>query len=861
MAPPLGPERNPAQEFAASRYAPESLSAELITRATNPVDFFYGLREMHRKLEDGNIPGSLSNDFRPPGILTSMFERAHNLHLTPAELIRRRWVESYDEESGIAVLTHRRYSAVALDMDQGEPHKLPDGRVVEVVFLGKPEVREILAATYDTGVLEFETRSIMGEQIGAMLNLNARDDLATLVDWEHGTNAKYKPDHLKALHNLPSIAELESTDITTSKEFREKRELGDQIEEAFFCNLIMLRSGSKQDMKDLLARPGAKFLISKMAAEEDARREAKYNALSESEKAAAGPYKRYTREDWEAEYIGDVDAWTDDMARDPEETWRQEREDRSGIYAGREFGKRGKLTKWANIPAFAGRPGEMSTDEENHFIEEDVGGACGSKEASWITTTQLRNIGAYASEGYVALPNGKSWLPLGEFRYISSDDRGKFYGYMFYFKEGTRGRSSGLRGMIGRMPDMAMNLYDWAQVAVPLTDEKGNVINGPDNKPIIVKRSIWDAWLGTAEQPKKDMVTGKVAEYGVTELDPGIHPEDIKKGLVLQVTIPAAPGAPSRMAYMYKEDAARIANGEFELVVATNPKIKQARAFYATKEDAKAIRDGEGMLMEETLLEDVVMDKVVLRKKGEKRQFYAKRVKAEGYNRLGSLKFDSLERDFSGTFGTMQWLMGRENIGVWADLLNVTKFSADDFELSELKKKIKYIGITQNLIVLTKGSPHLYDTGRITYEGVKSYDLSDIGAGTLTMPVIETTGTETIQRNLLRNQMAARIRSATYVKKIMPQTAKIYTRGRGGAIFKEVPVTGNIENDIKEAFNQKPKTEEELVQHYVDDVDTLGKEADVDQPLRLYNEAATWLTTDIGIVRGRRAKQTYVQLT
>ncbi|HTK03353.1 MAG TPA: hypothetical protein VL401_01120, partial [Alphaproteobacteria bacterium] len=159
--------------------------------------------------------------------------------------------------------------------------------------------------------------------------------------------------------------------------------------------------------------------------------------------------------------------------------------------------QRGLLTMYSNIAAFKGDPGEFSKEKENKFIE-GIGNAVGSVEASWLAATFLRVSGAFASEGYVHLPNGNSALPLGEPRYISSDDTGKFFAYMWNIKEGSSGRSSGLKDMIGRIPDMAMNLFDWAQVEVDLPNGRKG------------RRSIWDAWLGTPGGKRKiDLLTGK----------------------------------------------------------------------------------------------------------------------------------------------------------------------------------------------------------------------------------------------------------------------------------------------------------------------------------------------------------------
>jgi hypothetical protein len=851
-APGSGPEKDPNAEFAASRMGymgSESVSTELIIHAVEPADLFHGLRMMELKLEDGNIPQSLGNDFRPPSILTQMFERAHNLHLSPEELKRRKWIVDYDPASGYAVLSRSksRLTGLALDVDKTTRAEYK-GELVTAIDLGTPETRPEMAVAYDRAVLEMETRAIVGEQIGVLLNLNVRDDLGTLVDWEHGTQAKYKPDHLKSLFNLPSIRELEEMTVHTPEEVEKKRELGDQIEEAMFLQLVMLKSGTKADMQDLLSRPGAQYLISKLAKEEEARRQ---------NSAPDGTAISYTRDNWIADYIGDVDAWTDDMQRDLK-TWRAERNDRTGRYATREFGRRGKLTKWGNICAFAGDPGEMSFKEEENFIVNDIGGAIDSVEASWIATCMMRNVGAYASEGYIALPNGTSHIPLGEFRFITSDDRGKFYSNMFDMKEATRGRSSGLQEMIGRTPDMAMNLFDWAQVVVDDVyerDEFGNLKNDDFGNAIKARRSIWDAWLGTAEQPKKDLVTGKVAEWEFGTLD--INDQDDASLIAnggAQVYEGRSSTGDTYKYYVDKRDVARINSGDIVKSEVEDPVTHRKRVFFVTKQGLEAINNGNAIRM-----------RVTDTKNGTSRAFYAKKVNAEGYHRLGDLNFDTLERDFNGTFGTMQWLMGRENGGVFTDTKNIDKFGVQDFYLSELKKKIKYIGIVLNPVVLTKGSMHLYDMGKVTYDGISSFDLSDTGGPTFTFHEIRTKGSETIQRNFFRNLIAARIHSANWVLNIMTKDLDTFNLGRiAGGLDKKIPVSNILELFIKEALREHPKTEEEVLRHYVDDLIRLEKHDDFMQPKKFYDETGAWLKDKrfkrVGIKKGRKARFSYERI-
>jgi len=593
----IEPEKNPQLEAAIANKLvgrSESMNDELIATASTPQELFRGLRNIEEKLENGNIPGNLNESYRPPAQLSLMYNRATNLKVTNTELESRGWLTGYNPSTGEGLPAHRKYSAMALNMD--EEFIIKDGQYVADIFgnpamkivfnYGTEKERAELARSYDRAVVELEARAILGEWIGTMLNLNIRDGLEPLVNWEHGTTAKFKGDHLHALFNMPDIEELATNP--------ENRKLGDQVEEALFLNLVMLHSGNKQRMQDFLLRPGADHLISKLAKEEEHRRGSVY-----------------TRDQWVKENIGDYNNWVPDYdpsidlvkdkdaykkTRDLEKTWKVEASD----------GRRGRLTKWGNIAAFGGNPGDIAGHEEKEFIEKTVGGLVGSIEASWVAATLMRSIGTYASEGYVALPNGKSILPLGEARYISSDDRGKFYSYMFNYKEGTKGRSSGLKDMIGKIPDMAFDLFDWAQVQmVDLLPQRldstivkqGEALDGTETPQ---KRSIWDAWLGTVGGKQKiDLLTGE--------------------------------------------------------------KTNQ-------------------------------------------------RTNKEEYHRLGDLNFSSLDRDFHGSFGVMQWLLGNGEgpVGVFIDAMKVD-FKYEDFLLNDLKKKNKYIGIVMNPVILTKGSMHLYE--------------------------------------------------------------------------------------------------------------------------------------------------------
>lgn len=488
------PENNHEVEDAIANrmyYRTESLSSELISSAENPQELFRGLRQLEKQLEDGNIPFSLSERYTPPRELSIMYERADVLRMTPDDLVNLKLIRNYNPSTGEGIPVKRKYASLSLSVEEN-PITIPDERTgrqrqvdVELKYnFGTPEKRAEMSRAYDRAKTELEARSIMDEHIGLRLNLDFRDNLEGLVGALHGGRMpKFKADHLEAIFNMPDVNELATNP--------ESRKLGDQVEEALFLNLVMLNSGNKGRMKDFLDRPGAKYLIAKLAKESG-----------------------MTYDEWKIMNIGDVDRWDDDSNRDLKKTWRVEQQD----------GRRGALTKWGNISAWGGNPSEFGADKEKEFIEDTVGKLVGSIEASWLAATLMRVIGAYASEGYVALPNGKSLLPLGEGRYISGDDTGKFYAYMFNMKEGLKGRVSGLKDMVGKVPDMAMNLFDWAAVEMddlPFVKPDGKSISEGENyngPRIPQKRSIWDAWLGTAGgKSKVDLVTGKETQNKTAE--------------------------------------------------------------------------------------------------------------------------------------------------------------------------------------------------------------------------------------------------------------------------------------------------------------------------------------------------------
>ncbi len=465
----------------------ESLSMEQIGSAEDPQELFQGLREVLAHLEDGNVPGSLEDRYGATRIFGMIYERAKLLKHTPEELVKKGWIKNYDEQTGEAIPKNRKYAPLALSIVETPVPIIDDkgnqrGMTVDVKYnFGKEKERQELAGAYERAILEMEARAIIGDHIGIRLNLDYRDNLEGLVELMHGGRVpKFKVDHLKALFNMPDINEMSVNS--------ENRKLGDQLEEALFLNLLMLNSGTKTQIETLLSRPGSKYLVAKMAKEQG-----------------------INYDEWVSKYIGEVKQWKDDGVRELD-SYKIE--------------PRGLVTNLANIPSFVGEPGEpIGVNKENNFIENIIGGACGSVEASWLAASLMKVTGTYSSDGRVALPNGTSQLTLGEGRFISQDDTGKFLAYLWDMKEGLKGRPSGLKNMIGKIPDMAMNLFDWAQVEIVLP-------NGTK-----AKRSIWDAWLGTPEGVEiKDILTMQAtSKKTVTEpyhrlgdldfgsLEPGFH--------------------------------------------------------------------------------------------------------------------------------------------------------------------------------------------------------------------------------------------------------------------------------------------------------------------------------------------------
>ncbi|QQG41892.1 MAG: hypothetical protein HYV90_01105 [Candidatus Woesebacteria bacterium] len=522
-----GDAQRAAAEAEAQKYnRKESLSDELISGAENPEELYIGLRLLEKQMEEAFIPPNLQERYSPPRHLSAMYERREMLRLSIDDLIKKGWIkkDTYNPTTGEAELKDDRFAALALKKEieetkdqKGRPTgrvihyffgkaetqtiKGPDGKDV-VTFIAKdPEGKDVkyyskeraaLAEAYNEAANELSARDIVGEQLGLRLSIDIRDSLETMVQYLHGGRMpKLKPIHLHTLFNLSSLEEMGKNPE------KENHLLGDKVEEGLFLNLVMLNSGSKQKMEEFLERPGAQGLIHRFAERQG-----------------------MTDDVWTKKYIGDVKYWVDDSLReltdykdakgdDMKATWRIEAEKgKLGMEGGR-----GELTKYANIAAWGGNPSEFSEEKEKEFIEKTMGDIIGGEEsvqAAWLACAIMRATGTYASEGYVALSNGKTLLPLGEGRFISGDDTGKFHVYMFNMKEGLKGRTSGLKDMIGKIPDMAMNLFDWAQVEVVQKRSDGTVVKDKDGKEKKVQKSIWDAWLGAPGGKRKiDILTGK----------------------------------------------------------------------------------------------------------------------------------------------------------------------------------------------------------------------------------------------------------------------------------------------------------------------------------------------------------------
>lgn len=758
---PGSQERNAMREAEAWRHqrsTRESLNDELLGTATSPYELIFAVRRIEKTLESGTIPPSLNEGFRPPSQLSIMLERAEDLKMSGEALRKAGFLLDYEPASGLGVPRASKYSIMAIDT---EPVVITDDKTLKEIVAfnyGSPEVRSELAASYEEESLELETRAILGEHIGVRLNLNARDALEAFVDWQHGTRATLKYEHLQTLTNLPKI-DLENARV-------EKRELGYEIAESSFMYLIMLNSGTKDRMNYFMHRPATNALIDRLRVKE----------------TGSGPDGKMTREEWIEKYVGVISEWTDDRLRKKTTFIKEAREVKNGKKI------RGLLTQYGNIASYEGAPTGVNVGEENEFIEKIVGKAVGSVEASWVAATLLRDIGAYASEGYVAFPNENPSLALGEGRYIASDDTGKFWPYMWNMKEGTKGRKSGLKDMIGRIPDMAMSLFDWAQLKIPDLDVSGKPVENAyheviykedaEGRPIYkldewgdpIFRSIIDAWLGTPEQFKKNLLTGAYVELDrskVVEVD-----RDDPKKMRVKKTI----------------ERDNPITGEHE--------VKEIIVAAAEKE--------------------------IVENGGKKRKILAELVPEEPGHELGNLKFDTLLRDFHGNFGIMQWLLGREKDGVLTNAMN-TKFTYEDMELDPLKAAWKYIGICFNPVIMTKGSTQLYDFSH----------------GEL----------KTIQENYFQNIIAARMGSYNFRKNIMPQEIVVYDPRTGTEYQHKVSAVALIDLFARAVLDGNPRNQDELIANYIDDNEKLMNAGEIATAKAI---VARWKTTDnVGKVTGK----------
>lgn len=787
----------------------ESLRAEQIAFGKDNFTLYCGLRSLEKTMEDGNIPSSIEDRWSPPREFGQMYERADNLSKPVDTLLDMGWIKEDPEGSGKYAPAESMYAALALSMTPRidwvkSPYDEKDLRPMtkyDYDFGKQTETMNTRVETahgYEKGKTELEARAIMGDHISIRTSLGYRDSLEELTAIMHSGRIPYfKSDHLKAIFNMPSVEELKPhielsssqtqeinaliekknierlsqsnrplndeekeayrnkfRDELIRKELDKRTELGDQVEEAIFLNLMMLNSSDKARMQEFLKRPRAETLIKHLA---------KKSGLS--------------YEDWTKKYVGEVEKWenddnrilTDDVGKRRLATWRIEAND----------GRRGEITKWANISAWGGNPSEFNAEKELGFIEGAIGEAVGSKEASWISATMMRVIGAYASEGWAAIaPNpdgtlkGKFLLPLGEGRYISGDDTGKFMANLFNLKEGLKGRASGLAEMIGYIPDMPMNLFDWAGVEVDGPQYPRNWDGS------LQRRSIWDAWLGTPEQPLKDLITGKNIEViEISKLD------------------------------SQKQRDLKVDGIDYAEVVRTYDKKNSREVVEYRKLDLDT-RDR------------IVSGRLAAKEDGGKKHLWV--LKEDG-QRLGDIRFETLERDFHGTFTIMQWLMGNGEgpTGVFIDALK-TDFRYEDFALQELKKKIKYIGIVMNPVVLTKGSQHLYkDAGGATGE---------------------------IQTNFFKNLMYARMRSSSFNQNILPGTVEMVEPGGGKSYISKAQA---IEVFIKKALEENPKNAAELINRYVDQNDVLRTLPNNSKTSSFLEFVKSLATGRVGRVRGK----------
>jgi hypothetical protein len=691
----VDPNKDPKKEqelaLRANRGRAEAAGEALLRIATKPYEVFYAIRtEVLPSMESGHKPDVLDSSYIPPSQLRTIDGRARDLSKSAKELQEMGLLlDDYDPESGYGTLVAEDISGYAISTTYIQEINELTGRVelVPRYYIGKENEREELAEAYKTAGLELEARAIEGWWVGLFLNVGVRDDLPGLLDIMHKASTKFKADHLKALFNLPGIKGLKDKPGAILKEIEgmpnpeRNTEFGTQIEEGMFLTTLMLHSGSKQEMKGFLARPGAKVLITQIAAK---------SGMSE--------------DDWRGLYIGNVDNWVDN----PKDT--DYMQDVVGDNL-RKVGNRGLLTMYGNIAAYKGINNKaFSVEKQTKFIEKSLGSAIGSVEAAWTAVTFLKSIDTYSARGHSFLPGSEQVVAtLGDWRYIEPTDTQKLYSLIWLLREGLKGRPSGLPDMLGKTPDMMFDLFDMAQVEVALPDGS------------VTSRSIWDAWLGTAEQVKRDIRTMKPSRIAniVDIVNRGAIEQNSNKGVI-------------------------------RMRVNNNGVIEE--------------RETYGILSREGG-QDIVTELV----------------KEEGYHRLGDLNFHSLPPDFHGIHNTIKWLAGRDGNGVMTATTETT-FDPKKLTFDDIRKFWKYVSIVLNPLVLSKGSMHKFSFGGQGKPQDVIIDLSEEGSGVLVIPNVDGKAFDEIQHTFLNNLMLAKLNSEFFITQLAGDSfVKIPDVGGGGA--------------------------------------------------------------------------------
>lgn len=424
-----------------------------LARSDIPSHYLEGMRRLAKKDDEPDIHDRLRNPYVESTVEDIFVEKHENHSTTIEKLEAMKIIDGYDPGTGYADLTDERYSGFALKVEGQKGEKK--------YYFGKGANREEAnkerkdkARGFEIALREFSIRKVIGEHVGLSMSGGLRDSLEGLTETMHTRASKLSIPQLQEIWNLPSIDRVD-VDINDHT-------FGKQIEEAMFCYEIMLHSATKTMMEEFLARPGAKDLITRLAVK-------------------AGQ----TEDKWKLDNIGDLTKWVDDNKR----TLLSYMTD-----------SRGELTKHSNIASYEAPNGDkLSYDNETAFINH-VGKLVGSVEASWFGGSILRAFGEFSSKGFVLLPNGEFSLALGESQFISSDDLGKFHIFLYQLKEYMKKRPSGPKDLIGKIPDIALSFLDTAQV---------DTIYG--------KRSMMDAWLGTAAGYKIDMDTGDLTKEIIKE--------------------------------------------------------------------------------------------------------------------------------------------------------------------------------------------------------------------------------------------------------------------------------------------------------------------------------------------------------